>query len=367
MDKFESIKRAVCNKPNEEIPLYEHFCDDEMIEEIMGYDFSELSIGMTTFSDKLVSEENMGDHLDIWKKRLNFYIEMGYGYMPVELPPLFTQTAKLEKEDTAIYSKGKRSWINEKEGIIKSIEDLKNPKYFPDIDYIFDYNLVKNISKFVPPDMKIIGGFAGGPMEHSIFLLGLEPYFISLFDDKEFIDALYKKLHRIFTGITKKLIEIPNIEIIRMGDDLGYKNGTIVSPDLLRKYIFPIYKDIVDIAHSAGKPFILHSCGDLNKVMDNLIDGCKIDAKHSFEDIILPIVEAKKIWGKRVALLGGIDVDFLVRKEVNEIKDHTKYVMEKCSEHGGFAIGSGNTITNYIPSKNYLAMIEAANEFNGKA
>jgi uroporphyrinogen decarboxylase len=322
MNKFETIYKAVQNKKTDKIPLYEHFCDDEIIEEIMGYDFSDLSIGMTTFTSSLVSDDEMESNLKIWQKRFNFYKEMGYGYLPVELPPLFAQTAKLEKEDTAIYSKGKRQWVNEKDGIIISIDDIENPDYFPDSEHIFDYNLVKNIAKLVPPGMKIIGGFAGGPMEHSMFLLGLEAYFMALFKNVELVDALYKKLHSVFLDITKELVKIPNIEIIRMGDDLGYKTATMISPDLLRKYIFPIYKDVVEVAHSAGKPFILHSCGDLSKVMDDLIDDCKIDAKHSFEDVIMPVVKAKKAWGGRVAILGGLDVDFLTRKGVQELNNH---------------------------------------------
>ena len=47
--------------------------------------------------------------------------------------------------------------------------------------------------------------------------------------------------------------------------------------------------------------------------MDALIDDVKIDAKHSFEDTVVPVTEAKRLWGQRVALLGGLDVDFIAR------------------------------------------------------
>jgi uroporphyrinogen decarboxylase len=60
-----------------------------------------------------------------------------------------------------------------------------------------------------------------------------------------------------------------------------------------------------------------------------------------------------------------VDVDFLCRRTPQEIQEHTKQVMDICSQDGGYAIGSGNTIANYIPVKNYLAMIEAARQFNG--
>ena len=63
-------------------------------------------------------------------------------------------------------------------------------------------------------------------------------------------------------------------------------------------------------------------------------------------------------------MLGGLDVDFLCRRSESQIKDETRRVMDACSRNG-FAIGSGNTIPNYMPVKNYLAMVEAVKEFNG--
>lgn len=141
-------------------------------------------------------------------------------------------------------------------------------------------------------------------------------------------------------------------------------------PDLItkvRKYVFPWSKKVVEVVHQAGKPFLLHSCGQLEKIMDDLIDDVKIDAKHSFEDVIMPVTEAKRRWGDRVALLGGVDVDYLCRHSPAEIMEYTKRVMDVCSRGGGYAIGTGNTVANYIPVENYLAMLKAAADFNGKA
>ena len=46
--------------------------------------------------------------------------------------------------------------------------------------------------------------------------------------------------------------------------------------------------------------------------------------KHSFEDVIIPMIEAKKRWGERIALFGGLDVDFLCNASVEKIKERTK-------------------------------------------
>ena len=56
--------------------------------------------------------------------------------------------------------------------------------------------------------------------------------------------------------------------------------------DDIKAYI-PQYKRNIDIVHS-WYVVLLHSCGAIFDVMDDLIDVAGIDAKHSNEDAILP-------------------------------------------------------------------------------
>ena len=89
-----------------------------------------------------------------------------------------------------------------------------------------------------------------------------------------------------------------------------------------------------------------------------------IDAKHSFEDKILPIEEAYEKWHDRIPLFGGFDVDYLCRSSQDEIKRRVAAMMERTKDRGGWAIGSGNSIPVYIPAQNYMAMVEAAIGYN---
>jgi len=132
---------------------------------------------------------------------------------------------------------------------------------------------------------------------------------------------------------------------------------------MLRKYVFPWQKKIVEVAHRKNLPLILHSCGNLESVMDDLIDYVGIDAKHSYENVIMPITEAKKKYGNRIAVLGGIDVDILSRLSEKEVRKEVTRILYECAPGGGYALGSGNTIANYVKLENYLAMLDEGSKY----
>jgi uroporphyrinogen decarboxylase len=336
------------------VPLYEHFADDQIVEKIMGYDFSRID-GST-----------LAGQIDLWGKRFEFYRQMGYTYVPFEMGPRFAARQDLISLDTAELSKGNRGWVDEHAGVIQTMADLENPAYWPEGDAAFDYTMFEALVKIVPPGMKIIGGASGGPFEHASFLVGLERLSVLMYDDPQFVARLFERIGVTLVEIASRLVKMDALGIYRFGDDLGYKTATMLSTRQLRTYVFPWQKKVVAAVHAGGKPFLLHSCGNLDKVMDDLIDDVKIDAKHSWEDVILPVTEAKRKWGSRVALLGGVDVDYLCRHTTAEVREYTLRILEVCAVGGGYAAGTGNTVANYVPVENYLAMLGAIKSFNGQ-
>ncbi|GAF91939.1 unnamed protein product, partial [marine sediment metagenome] len=144
------------------------------------------------------------------------------------------------------------------------------------------------------------------------------------------------------------------------GDDMGFRSGTLLSPDDLRKYIVPWHRKFAEMTHAAALPYFLHSCGDLGEVMDDFINDVGIDAKHSFEDAITPAGEAKRRWGGRIGILGGVDVDVLTRRTPRQIRAYVRKLIDQCAPGGRFAVGSGNSIPDYVPVENYMTMIDEA-------
>ena len=96
--------------------------------------------------------------------------------------------------------------------------------------------------------------------------------------------------------------------------------------------------------------------------MDDIIDDIGYDGKHSYEDNICPVEEMYEKYSDRIAILGGIDLDFLCRNTPKIIYKRSKAILELTEENGGYALGSGNSIPEYVPYENFMAMISAAVE-----
>ena len=100
------------------------------------------------------------------------------------------------------------------------------------------------------------------------------------------------------------------------------------------------------------------------RVYPDLI-ACGIDAKHSFEDKILPVEEAYRRWGDRISILGGVDMDLLARGSEEQVRKRVREILGVCGTKGtGYCLGSGNTAANYIPRENFLAMLDEGRRWN---
>lgn len=87
--------------------------------------------------------------------------------------------------------------------------------------------------------------------------------------------------------------------------------------------------------------------------MENIINVAGIDAKHSNEDQIALFSIWVNSYGERIGNFGGVDTDHLCRKSEQEIKEIVTEVVGYSINHGGFALGSGNSIPNYVPPEGY--------------
>lgn len=223
--------------------------------------------------------------------------------------------------------------------------------------YSFDYEVFNKHEKDLPTGMKFMSCSDGGVLENAIHLVGYEKLCYMYLLEPDLTRQIFDNIGNRLLEYFKTIASIKSIGAVMVNDDWGFKGQTMFPPDMMQTYVFPWHKKIVEAIHNEGKPAILHSCGNLSAIMDVVIDDLKFDAKHSFEDNITPVEEAIKLWGNRICIAGGIDIDFLVTRSPADIKKRAKSLIELTRDKSNHGIGSGNSIPKYIPPENFDALL----------
>jgi uroporphyrinogen decarboxylase len=313
------------------LPSYEHIASPGFIARRTGTRFDEMRSADDGY----------------WQIYVDFWMGMGFDCVPLEIP----FRCPMPETSHEGVSEG-----SEARACIATDEDFDSYPW-PDESSPIDFRPFETVAALLPEGAKIVGGACGGPYEWVSQMMGVMGLSLALFDNPSLVVRMFEKIGALGVATDRQLAQMDSVCALRQGDDLGFKTATFLSPEDLRRLVFPIYRQMVARAHDAGKPFILHSCGNLASVYEDLID-CGIDAKHSFEETILPVEDFKSQYGSRITPIGGLDVDMICRAPMDDLRAYTRAKVESCFADGHWALGTGNSLTDYMPVERYLAVLE---------
>jgi uroporphyrinogen decarboxylase len=332
------------------VPFLELFADREVIAAFVGG-------RATTESEQRLNRSALEEAI---QQKVRFWHCLGYDAI-WQGAPLDLEFNQLEAGDTASLPHDRRRWMNEGSNLITSWEDFERYPWPTSADA--DLYAMEYMARYLPEGMGIIAQISGA-LEPVTWLMGYKALALALYDQPDLVKALFAKIWEIYVPLAQTLAQMERVIGLWMGDDMGFRSGTLISPDHLRCYVFPYQKKIAEIAHNQGTPFLLHSCGNLDAVMEDLIDDVGIDAKHSFEDAIQPVESFAASYGNRIAVIGGVDVDLLSRGSQEQVRRRTRQILEDCAPSRAYILGSGNSIANYVQPENFLAMLDEGWRFN---
>ncbi len=294
-----------------------------------------------------------------YRKAIAIQRFLGYDHVRCGVEGFEMPLKHIQTEDTseALQRVSGRSYMEEHQGPITTWEEFENYPW-PDPATVSTRTL-EWYEQNLPDDMCIIGsGGFGHFAEMLAWLMGYETLCFALYDQRDLVEAIRDRLVSFYSQMLEKILQFDRVKLVWGSDDMGFKTQTLISPDDTREFILPGHKLMAEMAHAAGRPYLLHSCGNLNEIYPDLIEDVKIDAKHSYEDVIEDPIEVKAQYGEQFAVLGGIDVDFLCRADEEQVRRRVRHTLEQCMAGGGYVLGTGNSVANYIPLDNYLAMLD---------
>ena len=197
------------------------------------------------------------------------------------------------------------------------------------------------------------------------WLAGMQRFLIGLHEQPDFVAALVRRISELQHDCLLRLLREHRavIGVVTLLDDLAHSGGLLVSPDFLRQHVFPWYRETCTACHRAEIPVVLHSDGNLDEVMPDIV-ACGFDALHPIEPQAMDIRAVKRDYGDRLCVLGNIDLAYpLGLGGPEDVRAAVRALIEDCAQGGGLGVGSGNTVPEYVPYRNWTALREATLEF----
>ncbi len=312
-----------------------------------GYDFVPLSTGLRTIIDAAIHQESSGrfESKDADRDR----VAAAKRFAIARLSPQHLTTHK----DVG----GLRTWAPEGKGFITSLDDLARFPWPDPAD--LDYTTLVSIGSASPLGMGVLP-FAGAIFSSVMLMMGVETSMIEMAHESRLFQSLIVQVAEFQLEVVRLLMMIPATGGIWINDDLGHKTGLLVNPRLLRKHLFPHYRAIRDLTAAKGLPLLLHSDGRITEILPDLVD-IGFNAIHPIDPNGMDIEETRRIVGPKVCLIGNLSLGHpLGLGTPAEVAMETEGLVRKMAPGGAYCLSSGNSIPDYVPYENWLAMRDTA-------
>ncbi len=294
------------------------------------------------------------DDLRDWRIVIHAFKNAGYDYAIV--PAWYLKTLAFPSGEHA----SKSSYSINEGGVIHDRESFET--YAWQDPAAGDWSVLERLEAELPAGMKMILSSPGGILENTIGLVGYEDLCFLIADEPELVQEIFDAVGSRLEAYYRIGAAYGIIGAAIVNDDWGFKTQTMLKPEDMRRYVFPWHKKMVAALHEQGKPAVLHSCGYFGDVIDDIIEDMEYDGRHSYEDAIIPVEEAYDRYHDRLAILGGIDLDYICRSTPEAVYRRSKAMLERSADGGAYGLGTGNSVPEYVPDENYFAMTRAALE-----
>ncbi len=340
---FERLKKAIHHEEPDRLPL---------AEALVAYEIQSQFLGKKVIDSDLLLQ-------------VEFWSQAGYDFIPLTVgmmsPGEITKESSIFGVVQKVLRKGKDTeevvpWDIEEKGVISNPEDYER---FPwDEAAKLDFRKFYEVQPFLPEGMKVIA-CSGKIFTLTWMLMGFQNFCLSLYLQEELVGKIFQKIGEVQIQGAKKLLEIPKIGGLWVVDDLSYGSGPMIDPKFLRKYVFPWYEELASIAKKQDLLFFVHSDGNIWQIMEDLIT-IGFNAIHPIDPTSMDINEVKERVGQRIGIIGNIHTDLLASGTPEEVMELTRKRIREIAPGGGYALGSGNSVPNWVRFENYQAMRETA-------
>jgi len=207
------------------------------------------------------------------------------------------------------------------------------------------------------PDEYVTWGIGFSLYERAWSLRSIESFLLDMVEHPAFAHELLDRICEFNLALIDQACRFP-IDNVRFGDDWGSQRGLIMGPKRWREFIKPRFARMVQRALSYGKTTFLHSDGDIQEIIPDLIE-VGLTILNPVQPDVMDIYQVKREYGKDIAFHGGVSVQhFLPDSTAEEVRQGVRRLIKEVGAGGGFVIAPTHSLGNDIPGENLVVLVE---------
>ena len=200
----------------------------------------------------------------------------------------------------------------------------------------------------------------GSHWEKAYFTRGIENFLADIAGFPEFAQQILDFIIAHNMEMLKDTVACPYYDGILLGSDWGTQNDLIMSPKAWHAMIQNGEKVQYDLIHSAGKDVMVHSCGCILRIMQDLVN-LGVDILNPVQPECMDLKFLKDTYGQHLTFWGGISTQgVLPFGTPAEVAAETQRVIDLMSKNGGYITCSSQEIQTDVPYENLKALIDTA-------
>jgi uroporphyrinogen decarboxylase len=224
--------------------------------------------------------------------------------------------------------------------------DPLDPRFFDDIP--------ERIEKFSDRFRVFQIGFS--LWERAWTMRGWQNLMMDFHDHPDFVNDLLNTIADYNIAQVREALKY-GIDAVYFGDDWGMQRGLQMGPVMWRKFIYPVLKRMYAVVREAGKYVMIHSCGDVDELFDDLIE-VGVNCFNPFQPEVMDVTPLIQRYRGRLAFHGGLSTQrTLPYGSGDDVRKETEYLLE-LGRAGGYIFAPAHDVEGDVPLENMLAFIE---------
>ena len=198
-------------------------------------------------------------------------------------------------------------------------------------------------------------------MRLGFYSMGMEQFLMNLYDEPDLIHEMFDFWVSFAIDVFTPVLERVTPDVVSFAEDIAFKNGPHVSPDLYKEFWLPHQNRIMSVIKNAGIPFVsMYTSGDIRPLLPLLLDNgfnmtWPLDQYSNMDPYAL-----RREYGKELRLAGGISKDTLANGP--DAIDRRIDELLPLIQEGGFIPAPDDIVPPEIPLANCKYLVEKLRE-----